>query len=118
MPKIPFTRGTHIRELLVKAISVFLVLSFTLVPYNAAATPNAKSSDAAPSNKVIFFVSDGMRQDLAESYISQGLMPSMAKLLRSGAEAADGGLLTEAPPNTGSGWFSLATGAWSGSATR
>ena len=114
MPKIPFTRGTHIRELLVKAISVFLVLSFTLVPYNAAATPNAKSSDAAPSNKVIFFVSDGMRQDLAESYISQGLMPSMAKLLRTGAEAADGGLLTEAPPNTGAGWYSLATGAWPG----
>ena len=41
-------------------------------------------------------------------------MPTMAKLLRSGAKAADGGLLTQAPPNTGAGWYSLATGAWPG----
>ena len=63
---------------------------------------------------VIFFVADGMRQDLAETYADQGLMPTIAKLLRSGAKAADGGLLTQAPPNTGAGWYSLATGAWPG----
>ena len=29
-------------------------------------------------------------------------------------KASDNGLLTQAPPNTGAGWFSLATGAWPG----
>ena len=62
----------------------------------------------------IFFVADGMRQDLVETYAAQRLMPTMANLLRSGAKAADGGLLTEAPPNTGAGWYSLSTGAWPG----
>jgi 2',3'-cyclic-nucleotide 2'-phosphodiesterase (5'-nucleotidase family) len=38
----------------------------------------------------------------------------MGKLLGNGAKAAGGGLLTQAPPNTGSGWYSLSTGAWSG----
>ena len=28
--------------------------------------------------------------------------------------ASDNGLLTQAPPNTGAGWFTLATGAWPG----
>jgi 2',3'-cyclic-nucleotide 2'-phosphodiesterase (5'-nucleotidase family) len=114
MRHIPFTRRTRPRELLLKVFSLFLVLSFALVPLNASATSNAKSNETAPSNKVIFFVSDGMRQDMTESFISQGLMPSMAKLLRTGAEAADGGLLTQAPPNTGAGWYSLATGTWPG----
>jgi len=36
----------------------------------------------------------------------------MAELLRRGAAATGGGLLTQAPPNTGAGWYSLATGAW------
>ena len=55
-----------------------------------------------------------MRQDLAETYAARRMLPTIAKLLRSGAKAADGGLLTEAPPNTGAGWYSLSTGAWPG----
>ncbi len=82
-------------------------------PHNAGvnAAPAALKAD---KEKVIFFAADGMRQDLAETYAGQGMMPAIAKLLRSGAKAADGGLLTQAPPNTGAGWYSLATGAWSG----
>jgi 2',3'-cyclic-nucleotide 2'-phosphodiesterase (5'-nucleotidase family)/predicted AlkP superfamily pyrophosphatase or phosphodiesterase len=41
-------------------------------------------------------------------------MPAMTRLLRSGVSASGGGLLTQAPPNTGAGWYSLATGAWPG----
>ena len=41
-------------------------------------------------------------------------MPTMKKLLKKGVKAADGGLLTQAPPNTGAGWYTLATGAWPG----
>ena len=38
----------------------------------------------------------------------------MAGMLKNGASANGGGLLTQAPPNTGAGWYSLATGAWPG----
>ena len=38
----------------------------------------------------------------------------MRKLLRTGAKASGNGLLTQAPPNTGAGWHTLATGAWPG----
>jgi 2',3'-cyclic-nucleotide 2'-phosphodiesterase (5'-nucleotidase family) len=41
-------------------------------------------------------------------------MPTMRDFLKKGASATGGGLLTQAPPNTGAGWYSLATGAWPG----
>ena len=41
-------------------------------------------------------------------------MPGFRDLLRHGATASGNGLLTQAPPNTGAGWFTLATGAWPG----
>jgi 2',3'-cyclic-nucleotide 2'-phosphodiesterase (5'-nucleotidase family)/predicted AlkP superfamily pyrophosphatase or phosphodiesterase len=68
----------------------------------------------------LFFVADGLRQDLVEQYASDAKnprnssMPAMAELLKKGVSASGGGLLTQAPPNTGAGWFSLATGAWPG----
>src|SRR6188472_4428218 len=67
---------------------------------------------------VLFFVADGMRQDLVEQFSAnrrgRSDMPAMAELLKKGSSASGGGLLTEAPPNTGAGWYSLATGAWPG----
>ena len=38
----------------------------------------------------------------------------MRRFLRSGAKARDNGMLTQAPPNTGAGWYTLATGSWPG----
>jgi len=82
----------------------------------AGAEPTAPTSGrTAP---VLFFVADGMRQDLVEQYANDArtprdsTMPAMADLLRRGVSASGGGLLTQAPPNTGAGWYSLATGAW------
>src|SRR6188472_720051 len=67
---------------------------------------------------VLFFVADGMRQDLVEQFSAnrrgRSDMPAMAELLKKGSSASGGGLLTQAPPNTGAGWYSLATGAWPG----
>ena len=80
----------------------------------ASTTEQAGPAQAGGKDSVIFFAADGLRQDLVESYAANGAMPTMAKLLRSGAKAAGGGLLTQAPPNTGAGWYSLATGAWPG----
>ena len=106
-----------------KAKSLSIVMVFALL-LGAVAMPVFAAPQTAPSaapstvnvarNSAIFFVSDGMRQDLVEDYAAQGLLPTMNILLRNGAKAADNGLLTQAPPNTGAGWFSLATGAWSG----
>src|SRR3954454_23132632 len=62
------------------------------------------------SGKVLFFTSDGLRQDAVEHYGKA--LPGFRELLKRGAHASDNGLLTQAPPNTGAGWFSLTTGAW------
>jgi 2',3'-cyclic-nucleotide 2'-phosphodiesterase (5'-nucleotidase family) len=78
----------------------------------AASTQRAAADD--DGDPVIFFASDGLRQDLVERYADRGVMPTMRNLLRRGAHADDDGLLTQSPPNTGAGWYSLATGAWPG----
>ena len=69
---------------------------------------------AEHQSKAVMFASDGMRQDAVQRYAAQGAMPEMRELIKEGTVAADNGLLTQAPPNTGAGWFTLATGAWPG----
>ena len=64
------------------------------------------------SGKLLFYASDGMRQDAVEKYADEGVVPGFRDLLRHGAFASGHGLLTQAPPNTGAGWFTLTTGAW------
>ncbi len=76
------------------------------------------SNSLAQSNplavpKFLFFAADGLRQDLLMKYSRDGQFPLKGRLAGTASLAADGGLLTQAPPNTGAGWFSLATGAWS-----
>ncbi len=104
----------QIRVPLLRLFSFRLIISMLLVPAGAFAAPEQAPVSAPGQNNVIFFTSDGLRQDMVESYAGQGLLPAMGKLLRAGARASDNGLLTQAPPNTGSGWYSLATGAWPG----
>jgi 2',3'-cyclic-nucleotide 2'-phosphodiesterase (5'-nucleotidase family) len=67
-----------------------------------------------PDRRAVFFASDGLRQDLVKKYAAQGVMPTMSGFLKNGASASGNGLLTQAPPNTGAGWYTLATGAWPG----
>ena len=81
-----------------------------LVAAPASAAPPAGKGPA--SGTAVFFSSDGLRQDLVAKYAAQGLMPTMGSFLKNGTSATGNGLLTEAPPNTGAGWYSLATGAW------
>lgn len=102
------------RSSLLRLFSLLAIVSLFLLPVGASAAPESAPASIPGKGKVIFFASDGLRQDAVEEYAAQGLMPAVDKLLRSGAKAADGGLLTQAPPNTGAGWYSLATGAWPG----
>ena len=64
--------------------------------------------------KAVFFAADGLRQDAVAAYVDKGLLPTMGSFLKKGAYASGSGLLTQAPPNTGAGWYTLATGAWPG----
>ncbi len=89
-----------------------LLLGIAYVPTTAA--PAEAPASAKPSaSKVIFFSSDGMRPDLVDKYVAEGAMPTYADLLNKGVKG-DNGLLQGFPPNTGAGWYTLATGAWPG----
>jgi 2',3'-cyclic-nucleotide 2'-phosphodiesterase (5'-nucleotidase family) len=91
---------------------VALPLAYAAESAGAAPPPAARPGTA--TDKAVFFVADGLRQQRVEQLAGAGRMPVMGDLLKRGTSAAGGGLLTQAPANTGAGWFSLATGAWSG----
>ncbi len=63
------------------------------------------------STKVLFFVADGMRPDLMESYARQGFLPAYRKIMDQGVRG-ENGLIQAFPPNSGVGWYTLATGAY------
>ncbi len=75
----------------------------------AAASPPAKPT----ASGVVFYAADGMRPDLMEKYAAQGVMPTYANLMATGVKGANG-LVQAFPPNTGVGWYTLATGAYPG----
>jgi len=104
------TSAARRRRLLLLPAVLALVGSSLSVP--AAASDHQGGGDAAAGT--VFFAADGLRQDLVARYAARGGVPTMASFLRDGIKASGNGLLTEAPPNTGAGWYSLATGAWPG----
>jgi len=89
---------------------VLMILAIFL----AGAASSAPNSPGKPStDKLILFASDGMRPDLMENYAAQGIMPTYADLMAQGVRG-DNGLTQGFPPNTGVGWYTLATGTWPG----
>jgi len=91
------------------AVSAALVVAAVVL--TAGATAASEAQQAALTDKAILFAADGMRQDLMHKYVGQGAMPAYADLLAKGVEG-DNGLLQAFPPNTGVGWYTLATGTW------
>ncbi|HEX7312285.1 MAG TPA: 5'-nucleotidase C-terminal domain-containing protein [Gaiellaceae bacterium] len=75
-----------------------------------AASAVAKK-DGRPVDKVVMFASDGMRPDLMEKYAKVGFMPIYKNLMKHGV-TGDNGMLQAFPPNTGVGWFTMATGTY------
>src|SRR4051794_16487054 len=95
------------------AAALVLVATATVTALSAASdNPASAARSAAKSDKFVFFASDGMRQDLIDKYLDKD--STLREFLKKGTHASGNGLLTEAPPNTGAGWYSLATGAWPG----
>jgi 2',3'-cyclic-nucleotide 2'-phosphodiesterase (5'-nucleotidase family) len=61
--------------------------------------------------RVVLFSSDGMRPDLMQKYAGEGAMPTYASLMDTGVRGANG-MLQVFPPNTGVGWYTMATGTY------
>jgi 2',3'-cyclic-nucleotide 2'-phosphodiesterase (5'-nucleotidase family)/predicted AlkP superfamily phosphohydrolase/phosphomutase len=94
------------------ALAAVLAIAAFVPIVAAQATTGGGQHHGQIADKVLFFASDGLRQDQVAKYAKQGGVNGFANLLRGGAVASDNGLLTQAPPNTGAGWFTLTTGAW------
>jgi 2',3'-cyclic-nucleotide 2'-phosphodiesterase (5'-nucleotidase family)/predicted AlkP superfamily phosphohydrolase/phosphomutase len=88
-----------------------LAVPVSLLAIEAALTD--RQASAAEPPRAVMFSSDGMRPDLMEKYAADGLMPTYADLMSRGVRG-DNGLVQAFPPNTGVGWYTLATGAYPG----
>jgi len=88
------------------------VVALGLVPWVGAEAHRGGHGHGGDPDKLLFFAADGLTQSTIERYADKGVVPGFKALLRKGARASDHGLLTQAPPNTGAGWYTLATGAW------
>ena len=104
------------RITLAVAVGVTVLAGIATSAADSAGTKtSAATATRATTHKAVFFAADGLRQDLVGHFASSGShLPTMSAFLKQGTSAAGNGLLTQAPPNTGAGWYSLATGAWPG----
>jgi 2',3'-cyclic-nucleotide 2'-phosphodiesterase (5'-nucleotidase family)/predicted AlkP superfamily phosphohydrolase/phosphomutase len=93
------------------SIVMLVLLAAVALPASAQIPNNLKPLAGPLANKAIFFASDGMRPDLVDKYAAQGAMPTYKDLIAKGVKG-DNGLLQGFPPNTGVGWYTLATGTW------
>ncbi|HUS16781.1 MAG TPA: alkaline phosphatase family protein, partial [Chloroflexia bacterium] len=92
-----------------------LALAFLAGVGPGLSAPGGAAADGrrgAVAAKQLIFISDGMRPDLVEKYAGGGDMPAYAKIFSNGTTGANG-MLPAFPPNTGAGWSTLSTGAWS-----
>jgi len=87
------------------------LLALGVIVMVGAGSAVARKSGVQTANKVVLFSSDGMRPDLMEKYAAAGAMPTYAKLMADGA-TGDNGMLQAFPPNTGVGWYTMATGTY------
>src|SRR5512143_971819 len=85
-----------------------LVLLIGMLPVSYATQASDSNS---VDNSAIFFAADGMRPDLMERYATQGYLPTYSMLMDQGVKGLNG-LVQAFPPNTGVGWYTLATGTY------
>ena len=101
------------RSIRSRSVALFSTVAL-LTSLSATSAAGAPPTGAVPqANRVVLFSSDGMRPDLMEKYADQGAMPTYADLMRDGV-IGDNGMLQAFPPNTGVGWYTMATGAYPG----
>jgi len=115
MLEFSFFRRSRVsyRVPLLRLFSMMLILSMVLAPVGAYAANDSAPTNTPLTSKIIFFGSDGMRPDLMEKYAAEGAMPTYAALMAAGVRG-DNGMLQAFPPNTGVGWYTMATGTYPG----
>jgi predicted AlkP superfamily pyrophosphatase or phosphodiesterase len=85
---VAHVRVRPIALLIVVALLFGLLASqATAAPLRGSASGATKAAAKPPTDKAVFFTSDGLRQDLVEKYAGQGVMPTMANFLGKGASA-------------------------------
>src|SRR5512142_564331 len=93
-------------------VAVAAAVALALFGAGAAGSSPANGPGAKPSaQRVVFFAADGMRPDLMERYAAAGAMPTYKALMDQGVRGVNG-MQQGFPPNTGAGWYNLATGTW------
>jgi len=102
---------TLTRASLFRFATVLLMVALLAPAQGRLAPSTAQAAGTALAKKAIFFSSDGMRPDLMEKYAAEGVMPTYADLMARGVRG-DNGLVQAFPPNTGVGWYTLATGTY------
>src|SRR5262245_48145440 len=90
---------------------VMLALLAAMALPASAQIPSAPAAAGPLANKVVLFASDGMRPDLVEKYAAAGAMPTYKSLMASGVRGVNG-MIQAFPPNTGVGWYTMATGTY------
>jgi 2',3'-cyclic-nucleotide 2'-phosphodiesterase (5'-nucleotidase family)/predicted AlkP superfamily phosphohydrolase/phosphomutase len=109
--QIEVKEGTIMRRLLSLSLVIVLLAVFQIaIPGHGFAQSLTAPVKPAPT-AVIFFAADGMRPDLMENFVGQGVMPTYQGLIAQGVKGANG-LVQAFPPNTGVGWYTLATGTY------
>ena len=101
------------RRVGVAVLAAASLLMLVLAGPSAGHGPKPKPKPKPLAEKAIMFASDGMRPDLMERYAAKGLMPTYKELMKKGVRGKNG-LEQGFPPNTGVGWYTLATGTWPG----
>jgi len=88
-----------------------VALLFSAFAAPVAAKPAKDKSPVGSADRAVIFSSDGMRPDLMEKYANDGYMPTYKQLMKVGI-TGDNGMLQAFPPNTGVGWYTMATGTY------
>jgi len=99
----------NMRKMLCLALIIGLFFAEGCVSGSRVSQDLSKPGKPA-AGKVLFFVADGMRPDLMESYARQGFLPTYSDLMDQGVRGVNG-MIQAFPPNSGVGWYTLATGA-------
>jgi 2',3'-cyclic-nucleotide 2'-phosphodiesterase (5'-nucleotidase family) len=108
--------ASRARRFTIVAAAVLLAASVGTQTVSAGASTVAGVAAAKPkpppkADRAVMFASDGMRPDLMERYAGQGQMPTYQALMDSGLRGANG-MVQAFPPNTGVGWYTMATGTY------
>ncbi|MEK6720558.1 MAG: 5'-nucleotidase C-terminal domain-containing protein [Chloroflexota bacterium] len=101
------------RSLRARFIVLLSIVALLVPAFGSSVVAAPKTPPKPTAEKAILFASDGMRPDLVDKYVGEGVMPTYANLIATGLKG-DNGLVQAFPPNTGVGWSTLATGTWPG----